>query len=271
MPISWRKDLDYWMNQRAKGKGVEIWEGPTVRSVCADDSRCRVKIKKEGVEEELESRFVIGADGSNSITRKSLFPELQVNYTTAYRECYQGSLSLEKGYSYIVFPLQQYRPNFWINPKRDCFTLEGGLKELKGEIRSILTPYGFGEPKPLWKDGCLSRALLFKHLLSGSFTPAKGNVLLVGDAAGLKIPISGEGIHTALKSGLLAANSIMEGTRTGQPVSEIYAGELSPLLGALTSCYVKVEEIKAQASKGPQTLLAMLTEAFEESIEAAYF
>jgi hypothetical protein len=47
MPINWRNDLDYWMNQKAKGKREQIWEGTTVRSVCADDSRCRVKIKKK--------------------------------------------------------------------------------------------------------------------------------------------------------------------------------------------------------------------------------
>lgn len=199
-----------------------------------------------------------------------MFPELQVSYTTAQGECYQGSLSLPKDYSYIVFPLQQYRPNFWINPKGDCFTLEGGLRELKGEVRSILATYGFGEQKPLWKDGCINRALLYKYLSSGSFLPAKGNILLVGDAASLKNPLNGEGIHTALKSGLLAGNSIVEATRTGDAVSKIYIGELSPLLAALHLYYAKVEEIKAQVSKGLQ-ILAALTEAFEESIEAVDF
>jgi geranylgeranyl reductase family protein len=270
IPITWRKDLDYWMNQRAKERGAEIWDGTMVKKITANGDKCKVKLQKAGVEQELEARFVIGADGPNSVARKSLFPELQVSYTSAQRECYQGSLNLPKDYSYIVFPLQQYRPNFWISPKGECFTLEGGLRELKGEVRSILAAYGFREEKLLWKDACINRALLYEHLSSGSFSPAKGNVLLVGDAAGLKNPLNGEGIHTALKSGLLAANSIVKAIRTGDAVSKIYIGELSSLLAALDLYYAKVEEIKKQVNKGLQTLSAF-TEAFEESIEAIDF
>jgi len=272
MPITWRRDLDYWMNQRAKERGVEIWDGTSVKEINSNGNRCRVKLRKAGVKQELETRFVIGADGSNSVTRKSLFPELRVTYSTAYRECYQGGLNIEKESSYIVFPFKQYRPSFWINPKGGCFTLEGGgLGELKDEIRSILAASGFGEQKLLWKDSCVTRALLYQHLSSGSFSPAKGNILLVGDAAGLQIPVSGEGIGTALKSGVLAANSIVEATRTGQTVSKIYVGELSPLLATQHSYYIKLEEIKAQARKRPPAFLAVLTKAFEESIEAAEF
>ena len=103
---------------------MEIWEGTMVKKISANGDKCRVKLKKAGVDQELEARFVIGADGPNSVTRKSLFPELQVSYTTAQRECYQGSLSLPKNYLYIVFPRQQYRPNFWINPKRTVSPLK---------------------------------------------------------------------------------------------------------------------------------------------------
>ena len=35
IPITWRKDLDYWMNQRAKEKGVEIWERTIVGKISA--------------------------------------------------------------------------------------------------------------------------------------------------------------------------------------------------------------------------------------------
>ena len=77
-------------------------------------------------------------------------------------------------------------------------------------------------------------------------------------------------IHTALKSGLLAANSIVEATRTGDAVSKIRISQLNPLFTTLHLYYARVEEIKAQVSKELQTLSA-LREAFEESIEAIDF
>jgi len=270
IPITWRKDLDYWMNQKAKERGVEIWEGALVKKISDNGTKCRVLLKKEDGEQEIETRFVIGADGPYSVTRKSMFPGLQMSYTTAQRECYQGSLSLPKDYSYIVFPRQQYRPNFWINPKGNYFTLEGGLRGLKGEVRRILADYGLGEQKPLWKDGCINRALLYNYFNSGDFLPAKGNVLLVGDAAGLKNPINGEGIHTAIKSGILAAESIAKAIKIGDSASKIYLAEINPLLIDLQLNYSKVERIKEQLNKGPQTLHT-LREAFEESIKTINF
>ncbi len=93
--------------------------------------------------------------------------------------------------------------------------LEGGaIRELKDEARRMLAQdYGYELPaEPLWQDGCLSPAF-HNELLSGAFCPAKGNVLLVGDAGGLTLPISGEGIGSAMKTGLLAADCIIKANK----------------------------------------------------------
>ena len=44
---------------------------------------------------------------------------------------------------------------------------------------------------------------------------AKGNLLLIGDAAGLVEPFSGEGIYNSLKSALLAVQAIREAETVG--------------------------------------------------------
>jgi flavin-dependent dehydrogenase len=266
-PVTWRKELDYWMNLKAKEKGVEIRDRTSIKKIRIDGRGCKVTVSCAGVEQQLEARFVIGADGTNSTTRKLTFPKLEGTYTIAYRECYQQDLTLEKAYAYVVFPRQDYRPNFWILPKGDTWTLEGALRELKGDIRSLLAPHGFKGEMPLWKDGCLSRFQFSHSLPPGAFIPAKGRVLLVGDAARLKIPLNGEGIGTAVKSGLLAARSIVESTGTGQDASKIYIDALNPLLKALHSHAVRLLDIKPEGSKGPQTLLDALQRAYEKSLE----
>jgi len=264
IPITWRKDLDYWMSKKANEKGVEIWDGTAVKRIFDDGKKCRILLKRKNIEDEIRAKFVIGADGAYSVVRKSIFPFLQITHTTAQRMCYEGRLSLLKNYSYIIFPYQQHRPNFWVNPKGECFTIEGGIRELKNEIKTILAEFGLGERKLLWRDGCINRALLYNYLLSGEFQPAKGNVLLIGDAAGLKNPITGEGIHTAIKSGIFAAESIVKAIKTGDQASKVYLTEIRPLLVDLRSNYSKLEKIKQHEKR--TSFLPILSQIFEESI-----
>ncbi|MCX5805936.1 MAG: hypothetical protein NT010_07700 [Proteobacteria bacterium] len=151
----------------------------------------------------------------------------------------------------------------------ECFTLEGGIRALRNKISDILTSFGFSGEKPLWKDGCLSRVQIPGHPYPDSYTSSRGNVLLAGDAARLKIPVSGEGIGTELKSGILAAESIVKSLKTGQDVSKIYSDNLSPLLEILHSYSLGLEKIKKDGQKGPEALLDALTKAFEETIDIA--
>jgi geranylgeranyl reductase family protein len=267
MAVTWRKDLDYWMLQKAIEKGAHVWDRAVVKGLTSGGNTCSITVNRQGVTQDLTARFIVGADGTNSTIRRLVFPELHATYTVAYRECYEGSLDLEQKNGYVVFPLGGYRPNFWILPKGGCFTLEGGLRSLKGEIRDILTPRGFQEGRPLWKDGCLSRVQLPGHPFPDAETSVRGNVLLTGDAARLKIPVSGEGIGTALRSGILAAESIVASLASGKKVSNMFANELRPLLATLHAFYLDLEHIKNDARKGPQALLDALTRAFEKTMD----
>jgi flavin-dependent dehydrogenase len=74
---------------------------------------------------------------------------------------------------------------------------------------------------------------VWQGLFSHTFLPARGNVLLVGDAFGIRLPVSGEGIGTALKSGLLAANSIVSAIESGVPPDGHYLDGIEPILTEL--------------------------------------
>lgn len=271
MPITWRRDLDYWMVQKAQAAGAEVQDDVLVRGVVPEEGKdgrsgaLKLSVRKAGVEQEIKARFVIGADGAYSSVRRAVYPGLDAPCSPALRECYQGTLPLDEEYCYVIFPRGTYRPSCWVCPKGDHFTLEGGgIREVGAEIRSLLAAYGWQEQPPLWKDGCVSRVLLVDHLATGAFTPARGNVLLVGDAAGLKIHVSGEGIGTAIKSALIAAESIAAALKAGREVAPLYIGELAPLVQTLESGYREVEQIKGSSG---QALLDGLGREFEESLE----
>jgi flavin-dependent dehydrogenase len=269
-PLAWRKDLDFWMIQIAQEEGVAIWDEARVIQVNQKAGACTVTMMQGKTPQELKSRFVIGADGSASAARKSLFPLLKVQYSVPMRECYEGALDLEKDYFHWFFPKYRSRPRFGLNHKGDCFLIEGsGIKQLRSDIDQTLSICGFDPGrKPLWKDGCLI-PLLHEALLSGAFSPGQGNVLLVGDAAGLLFPISFEGIGTALKSGVLAANSVAQAVEQGEEAAGIYLQELKSILKTIRCLHSRNKKLEQEATKGVAELSKALKAAYGETLKVS--
>jgi flavin-dependent dehydrogenase len=267
-PLAWRKDLDFWMIQIAREAGVEIWDGARVIEVHQKADTCTVTLMQGKTLRELKARFVIGADGGASAVRKSLFPLLKVQYSVPIRECYEGALDLEKDYFHWFFPKFRPRPRFGLNHKDDCFLIEGsGIKELRDEINQILAKYGFNpHSKPLWKDGCLIPRL-HEALISGSFSPAKGNILLIGDAAGLLFPITFEGIGTALKSGILAAGSVARSINDGSKAVGTYLRELKPVLKIIESLHSRNKKLELEAAREDVEFSKTLKAAYAQTLK----
>ena len=267
-PLAWRKNLDFWMVQTARTDGVEILDGVKVVQVDQTPEACTVATVQDQTPQKFKSRFIIGADGGASAVRRSLFPRLAVQYSVPIRECYGGALDLEKDYFHWFFPKQRPRPRFGLNHKGDYFLIEGsGIVELRHEIIQILTKYGLDpQNKALWKDGCLIPKL-HEPLISGSFRPAKGNILLIGDAAGLLLPITFEGIGTALKSGLLAADAIGRSVAEGRGAGDIYLEALTPVLNVIGRLHAWNQTLKQEATSGPASLARALQTAYGETLK----
>jgi flavin-dependent dehydrogenase len=140
---------------------------------------------------------------------------------------WQGVLALELGSMYGGYG--------WSFPKADHFNvgcggwrLEGG--RLREHLASLAPHYAL--------DGAGMRNIRGHHLPTreGDTPISKGNVLLIGDAAGLVDPMSGEGIHSAFVSGRLAATAVADylrgDTKTLAAYDEAVERELMPDLRA---------------------------------------
>src|SRR5215211_1242172 len=76
-----RDEFDNWLAKKARGKGVEIREGITVKNVLPDQNGVTVETDQET----FHAQIIVGGDGSNGITRRSIFPNAPV-YTARVLE-----------------------------------------------------------------------------------------------------------------------------------------------------------------------------------------
>jgi flavin-dependent dehydrogenase len=266
--LTWRRNLDYWMVKKAQASGVELWEDSQVVYVNQKNQGFAVSVKKGKERQEVVVRFIIGADGGNSTVRSLLFPELKVKYGQVYQEHYPGELNLNKDYMHWFYPVENSPASFTVHQKDGLIIVDvgckpGQAKQLMASARKYLAEnHGLAlEQEPVWRGGCLQPAL-YRELASYDFKPARGNALLVGDAAGLPMPVSGEGIGTAMKSALLSASSIRRAVETGEPADTIYLKEMEGIVSMFREISPWFRRIISEAKRGGYSMPQILRDGY---------
>jgi len=271
-PLTWRRDLDYWMNQKAQAKGVEIWQASQVVGLKQKGQGFSAEIEKDKEKQEVEARFLVGADGATSIVRNFLFPDLKVRYGQVYQEHYRGELDLDKKYFHWFYPLEYAPASFTVHHKGNFIIVDvggrpGQLKQFMDWTRNFLAKNHHFDisQKPVWRGGCLE-PVMYREVTSYAFLPAAGNALLVGDAAGFLMPVSGEGIGAGIKSGLLAASSIIRAIESGEPPDKIYLTEIEGIISMFKEVYPWFKKITEGAKAGGHSLPEVLRDAYHSTL-----
>ena len=199
--------LDAYLLELAARAGADVHERDGVREISIDASGVRATTSRDA----YNGRILIGADGANGITGRAL----------GLRPSYEEAVALEgnvpwssaTGHDWedlVALDLGGLAGGYgWVFPKGEHLNVGVGAWKyasftLKPKLASLARRYGFDESR--------LENLRGHHLpvrVSGS-PIARGPVALVGDAAGLVDPLTGEGIHMAFASAQLAARTSMD-------------------------------------------------------------
>ena len=230
-----RSEFDHWLAKKAREAGIEIREGVPVRNIIPDQDGVTV-VTAEG---NLRALIVVGADGSNGITRRCIFPKAPV-HTARVLEVITPEHSMPDGtaaprINEAFFDFSPAPENIagyvWDFPTQ----VNGQAMRCWGIYDTNLLADQERPPfKKLLADEMARHGFnLDEHELQGHpirwygpDTPvAVARVLLVGDAAGAD-PIFGEGISIALGYGALAAREILAALGNGDFSFRGYKGRL---------------------------------------------
>jgi flavin-dependent dehydrogenase len=243
MRIIRRNEFDAWLAQKARNQGVEIREGVTVKDI---------QPKKDSVTVETDAgtfttQIVVGADGSNGITRRCILPKESI-HTARVLEVITPEINIipSKGtqYSNSRPSIKQEIASGRNTPRNDIhergaayfdfFPVPDGIAGYTWDFPTQVN----GEPMRCWgiydtnllstKERPALKEPLAEEMARHSFDlgqyELKGHpirwfspfnqyaverVILVGDAAGAD-GIFGEGISMALGYGLIAAKAIRD-------------------------------------------------------------
>ncbi len=228
-----RDEFDHWLAKKAESKGIEIKQGVSVKKILPDETGVTVETDQGN----FRTTLVVGADGSNGITRHSIFPNDPV-YTARVLEVITPNLppanpanfgempAVRKGREGIAFfdffPVPDNIAGYvWDFPTQ----VNGTPMRCWGVYDTNLLA---DQKRPALKEPLAEEMKrhgfdLNKYEIKGHpirwYSPwnkiSIPRVLLVGDAVGADA-IFGEGISMALGYGVIAAREIAESFRRNE-------------------------------------------------------
>jgi geranylgeranyl diphosphate/geranylgeranyl-bacteriochlorophyllide a reductase len=215
-----REQFDEWLRERAAAAGVERADGRFEHLTEQPDGTVLVQWQSGGVARTALTRCVIGADGARSAVAHQAIAEWdRGRFVFAYHEIVKRPEQLPEGYDPArcdVIYRGTLSPDFysWVFPHGDTLSIGTGSADkgfsLRGAVGALRQQIGLERAVTVRKEGAPIPLKPLPRWDNGR------NVVLVGDAAGVVAPASGEGIYYAMASARMAAASVNQFLATGQ-------------------------------------------------------
>jgi geranylgeranyl reductase family protein len=206
-----RRRLDAFLAEQAGSAGADFRDGVAVEAIELDRAWVSARVGGEAVRADV----LVGADGANGVVARALGIDDGIVRGVAI----EGNVALDLFERDLertaVIELATVPGGYgWVFPKGDHANLGvGGWgsegPRIREHLARLVRVHGL-EPDVL--TGVRGHRLPMRRLGTRA---GKGRVLLVGDAAGLVDPLSGDGMYEAFVSARLAAEAIVSGDLDG--------------------------------------------------------
>ncbi|MHB8779762.1 MAG: geranylgeranyl reductase family protein [Candidatus Geothermincolia bacterium] len=242
-----RRELDALLVRHVREAGVEVLEGCEVTGALPPEEPGSVaggaRATLAGRDLEIRARYIIAADGPASILGKQLgLVGLDPLHTgVSVRAYFEGVGDLDDLIE--IYPMDEILPACgWIFPLGDGRANVGvgamlhHIRNRHMNLNDVFKRFigGTRYSSAKLRDASVSQrphgGIMRVGLPAGR--QLSGNVLLVGDAAGMTNPMTGEGIANALESGRWAAGAVRAAFQTGRlDALQVYPQMLGELYG----------------------------------------
>src|SRR6266508_2020413 len=197
-----RLRLDHFLLEQAAARGADVRDGVRVADVEPGEDGVTLTVDGERVRGDV----LVAADGANGVTARALGIDAAFDWGVAYEGNVTGAEERFRGRAVIELGVVAGGYG-WVFPKGDHVNVGvgGWLREgpkLKERLRRVAGAHGLEQVSELRGHRLPMRR--------PSSTLVRGRALLVGDAAGLVDPLSGDGMYECFVSARLASAAVLD-------------------------------------------------------------